>query len=126
VDVAEAITLKGKLFRGFAEPSRLAILEALRSGPACVNGLAEATGLAQPNASNHLACLLDCGLVEREPRGRFVFYRLADPRVAELLALADGLLTDVAHGVQACRRYELDHPAGARPGSVSSASERSS
>ena len=121
MDVAEAITLKGKLFRGFAEPSRLAILEALRSGPACVNELAEATGLAQSNASNHLACLLDCGLVEREPRGRFVFYRLADPRVAELLALADELLTEVAHGVHVCPRYEIGHPAGARPASRPSA-----
>jgi DNA-binding transcriptional ArsR family regulator len=126
MDAANDLMLKGKLFRGFAEPSRLAILEALRSGPACVNELAEATGLTQPNASNHLACLLDCGLVEREPRGRFVSYRLAHPRVADLLILADGLLTDVAHGVQACRRYELDHPAGARPASVSGATERSS
>jgi DNA-binding transcriptional ArsR family regulator len=124
IQVANAAKLKGKLFRGFAEPSRLAILEALRSGPGCVNALVEATGLTQPNASNHLACLLDCGLVEREPRGRFVFYRLADPRVAELLALADELLTDVAHGVYVCPRYELDHPGGALPVSISDAPGR--
>jgi DNA-binding transcriptional ArsR family regulator len=117
VDIAKALMLKGKLFRGFAEPSRLAILEALRSRPACVSALVEATGLTQPNASNHLACLLDCGLVQREPRGRFVMYRLADPRVAELLALADELLTDVARGVYACPRYELDHALAADPAS---------
>jgi hypothetical protein len=44
--------------------------------------------------------------------------------VAELLALADELLTDVAHGVYVCPRYELDPPGGARPLSVSDAPGR--
>lgn len=66
----------------------------------------EETGLGQSNVWNHLSCLLDCGLVEREPRGRFVYYRLSDPRVAELLRMAEALLADVALGIEACGRYE--------------------
>jgi ArsR family transcriptional regulator, cadmium/lead-responsive transcriptional repressor len=104
-DFATALALKAKLYRGFADPSRLAILEALREGPRSVSALVEATGLSQSNASNHLACLLDCGLVTREPRGRFAIYELADPRIEALLAGADELLTDVARGVYACPRY---------------------
>ncbi len=60
---AEALGLKTKLFRGFADRSRLALLEALRDGPRCVGDLVAATGLGQPNVSNHLGCLQDCGLV---------------------------------------------------------------
>lgn len=101
-----ALAARAKLFRGFADPSRLAIIDALRAGPRPVGELVEATGLGQSNVSNHLACLLDCGLVARDQRGRYAFYALADGRVTELLALADGLLADVAEGFYACTRYD--------------------
>jgi DNA-binding transcriptional regulator GbsR (MarR family) len=58
-----ALELKAKLFRGFADPSRLALLDALRQGERTVTELVAATGLSQPNASAHLACLRECGLV---------------------------------------------------------------
>jgi len=101
----QGLNLKAKLFRGFADPSRLAILEALREGPRAVGEIVSATGLSQPNASNHLACLRDCGLVMSEKRGKYVHYQLSDPRVGELLTLAAALLADVAQGVYACTRY---------------------
>lgn len=99
------VVLKAKFFRGFADPSRLRILEALRAAPLTVAAIVEATGMSQSNVSNHLACLYDCGLVTRERRGRYVFYRLSDQRVSELLALAEALLADVARGVYLCTRY---------------------
>lgn len=97
--------LKAKLFRGLADPTRLSILETLREGPRAVNEVVEVTGLGQSNVSNHLACLKDCGLVASERQGRFVHYRLSDPRVASLLSLAETLLTEVAQGVYTCTRY---------------------
>jgi DNA-binding transcriptional ArsR family regulator len=100
--------LKAKLFRGFGDPSRLAILEALAASPLTVTEIVRATGLSQPNVSNHLGCLRDCGLVTAEPLGRSVRYCLSDDRVSELLRLADGLLADVARGVYLCTRYEPD------------------
>jgi ArsR family transcriptional regulator, cadmium/lead-responsive transcriptional repressor len=106
----QAIGLKAKLFRGFADPSRLSILEALRAGSLTVTEIIEATGLSQSNVSNHLACLWDCGLVVREQQGRYVRYRLSDDRVAALLGLAEELLADVARGVYECTRY-TDAPA---------------
>lgn len=102
---AQGRALKAKLFNGFADLSRLAILDALRDGPMSVSELVAATGLSQSNASNHLACLYDCGLVAREQRGRYVHYSLSDERVGALLALADELLSDVALGVYTCTRY---------------------
>ena len=97
-----SIALQAKLFRGFADPSRLSIMETLRDGEMTVTEIVEATELSQSNISNHLACLRDCGLVTAEQDGRYVRYRLSDPRVEQLLALADELLADVARGVYEC------------------------
>ena len=101
----QAISLKAKLFRGFADPSRLSILESLCDGPLAVGEIVERTGLTQSNVSNHLRCLGDCGLVVCERDGRYVRYELSDPRVAGLIGLAEELLADVARGVYACTRY---------------------
>ena len=101
----KAVDLQAKLFRGFSDPSRLAILETLRAGPLTVSEIVEATGLTQSNASNHLGCLRDCGLVTARPQGRYVFYALSDARVDQLLRLADEVLAEVARGVYECTRY---------------------
>ncbi len=102
------IDLQAKLFRGFADPSRLSILQALRESECTVSNLVEITGFTQPNVSNHLSCLRDCGLVTVRQQGRFAYYSLSDDRVAKLLILADELLADVARGVYECTRYT--HP----------------
>lgn len=101
-----ALTLKAKLFRGLADPSRLAIVEALRSGEKTVSEVVEATGLSQPNASGHLACLKDCGLVMSRQHGRFVYYALSDSRMEEILRAAEGILAGTAERIYACTRYE--------------------
>ncbi len=101
------LELKAKLFRGFSDTSRLSILEALRTKPLNVGEIVQATGLSQSNISNHLGCLRDCGLVTSEQQGRFTYYRLTDDRIANLLSLAEELLSDVAKGVYQCTRYEV-------------------
>ena len=103
----QAIALQAKLFRGFSDPARLAILEALSPGPLNVTEIIAATGLSQSNASNHLRCLRDCGLVKFEQEGRYARYSLSDGRVEQLLRLADELLADVAKGVYDCTRYAI-------------------
>ncbi len=102
-----SIDVQAKLFRGFSDPSRLSILEALRNGPRTVTEIIQATDLSQSNVSNHLCCLRDCGLVTTEQDGRFIYYHLSDPRVDRLLRLADELLDEVAQGVYQCARYNL-------------------
>lgn len=102
-----SIDLQAKLFRGFADPSRLSILEALLEQERTVSDLVQATGFTQPNVSNHLSCLRDCGLVTVRQQGRFSYYSLSDDRVAKLLLLADELLADVAKGVYECTRYTI-------------------
>ncbi|MBE9171103.1 winged helix-turn-helix transcriptional regulator [Pleurocapsales cyanobacterium LEGE 06147] len=103
---AQALALKAKLFRGFSDPSRLAILDVLRDKQLTVTEIVTLTRLSQSNASNHLGCLRDCGLVRKEQQGRYVRYRLSDPRIATMLSLSEEVLADVAKGVYQCTRYE--------------------
>ena len=98
--------LNTKLFRGLADPSRLAILEMLRAGAKNVSQIIEGTGLTQSNASMHLDCLWCCGLVNREVRGKFRFYRLASKKFLRILAAADGVLEDVSDRIDECARYD--------------------
>lgn len=97
-----SMLLRAKFFRGFADPSRLAILEALRANEQTVTELVASTGLTQSNVSGHLACLRDCGLVDSRQEWRHVHYRLADERVADLLLAAEGILATTAQRIYAC------------------------
>jgi ArsR family transcriptional regulator len=78
--------------RVLADPARLQLLSLIASGPdaeACVCDLTEPLGLSQPTVSHHLRVLQEAGLVEREQRGRWAFYRLLPERLGDLrLALA--------------------------------------
>jgi DNA-binding transcriptional ArsR family regulator len=67
-----------------------------------------ATGLSQSNASGHLACLRECGLVDSRQEWRHVYYRLSDPHVEQLLADADLVLEQVAERIEACKREAVE------------------
>lgn len=107
--------MKAKLFRGLADPSRLAVLEVLRDGPRSVSDVVAATRLSQPNASAHLACLVECGLLTRERRGKFAYYGIADKRVVKVLEDAEGILQDVGAHIYRCTRYEPPRRSEGRP-----------
>jgi ArsR family transcriptional regulator, arsenate/arsenite/antimonite-responsive transcriptional repressor len=91
LEQADAESL-ARALRVLADPARLRILSLLQaqpSGEACVCHLTEPLGLTQPTVSHHLKVLLDAGLVERERRGSWAYFRVVP---AELAALRD-LLT---------------------------------
>jgi len=69
------------LVKEIAEPSRRDILSEIKSGPKSVSDLVAATGLKQPNVSNHLAKLRSRGIVRASKVGRQVFYSLSSPEV---------------------------------------------
>lgn len=100
-----SLEIETKLHRGLADPSRLSILRELRHGPLTAGQLASLVGLTPPRASNHLRCLLECGLVAIEPRGRYNVYRLADPAVGRLLDASARVLAEVAPLIEACLNY---------------------
>jgi ArsR family transcriptional regulator, arsenate/arsenite/antimonite-responsive transcriptional repressor len=78
LDAAEAAQLAGAL-KVLAEPARLRLLSLIQSQPsseACVCHLTAPLGLSQPTVSHHLRVLLEAGLVEREQRGSWAYYRV--------------------------------------------------
>ena len=95
-DASTPLETKARLFRALGDPSRLAVLDVLRDGPKCVSDLVVITGLSQPNVSGHLAFLRDRGLVDREQRGRFAYYSLADSSVEAVLASVDAHISQRA------------------------------
>lgn len=66
------------LFRGFADPTRIRILNLLVAGEMCVCDLVELLDLPQPAVSRHLAYLRDSGLVENRRTSNYAYYRLSD------------------------------------------------
>src|SRR6266545_131754 len=104
-DEVAAVASGSALFRGLADPSRLAILLELRKGERRVVDLAAMLGLAQPTVSGHLACLRDCGLVTWRPVGRQSYYRLAVGELEALLRAAEQVLARTGDAVVLCPHY---------------------
>jgi len=77
-----------RLLRLLANERRLLVLcHLVAEGEMTVGALAEAVGLSQPALSQHLALLREEGLVATRKAAQAVFYRLADPKAARVLAL---------------------------------------
>lgn len=78
------------LLKAVADPVRLRLLSAIRAtdaGEACVCDLTELVGLAQPTVSHHLKVLVEAGLLERERRGTWAWFRLLPARLDEVRAI---------------------------------------
>ncbi|MFI5283073.1 MAG: ArsR/SmtB family transcription factor [Candidatus Dormibacterales bacterium] len=99
-------TIGAKLFHGFSDPTRLAILRHLLTGEMRVTDLVRELGGSQANISGHVACLKGCGLVLDRPEGRQVFYRIAGPEVIDLLRAAERLLALHGQTIELCPGYQ--------------------
>ena len=77
-----------QLFRLIGQPTRVQILLELGRGEACVCHLEAQLGLLQAAISQHLMALRDAGLLVTRRDGRFIYYRLADTGLLDLIRLA--------------------------------------
>ena len=87
MEQAEAVA---PLLRALADPVRLRLLSLIAShagGEACVCDLTGAFDLSQPTISHHLKVLHETGLLERDKRGVWVYYRAVPQALASLAAL---------------------------------------
>ncbi len=75
------------LFRAFAETSRLAIIQELKSGERSVSEIVDTLPTSQANVSKQLKLLHDAGVVSRRKDGTQVFYQIADPVIFDLCGL---------------------------------------
>ena len=104
--ISDKLELKAKLFRGFGDVTRLSILELVSDKEKTVTEIAEELEQSQSNVSNHLSCLLECGLVTSRREGKNRFYSISDKRVVRLLKQGDDILSDIAHGIYSCIHYK--------------------
>jgi ArsR family transcriptional regulator len=82
-------------FKALADPGRLRLLSfiaAQADGEACVCHVTAPVGLSQPTVSHHLKVLHEAGLLDREKRGAWVYYRV---KRARLEALRTALATRI-------------------------------
>ncbi len=76
-------------FAALADPARLRLLSLIAaqpSGEVCACDLVEPLGKSQPTVSHHLKVLYEAGLVDRDKRGTWVWYRVVPGRLAQLRA----------------------------------------
>lgn len=88
----EADDLAGAL-KVLADPVRLRLLSIVATAPTgevCACDLVEPLGRSQPTVSHHLSVLTDAGLLQRERRGRWAWFRVVPERLA---VLRDALTT---------------------------------
>ncbi len=76
---------KAGIFQALAHPTRVYIVETLGQGEMTVGDLCSAVGIAQSNASQHLAILRNKHIVETRKEGNRIFYRLRDPLLSDVL-----------------------------------------
>lgn len=80
------------LFRVLGEPARLLLLSAIAAQPSaevCACELVESLGLSQPTVSHHLKVMYEAGLLTKERRGNWIYYRIVRERLAFLRKVLD-------------------------------------
>lgn len=86
-----------QIFKAFADPSRLRLLNLLRRGERCVCDLMAVLKLPQSKVSRHLSYLKRAGLVESHRDGLWIHYELARPQTKfhqQILSCLDGCLQE--------------------------------
>ena len=80
-----AIKRLEQVFFSYADKTRLMILELLTDEELCSCEIMAALGLTEPTTSHHLGILERSGLIEARREGKWVFYRINNPKVRSIL-----------------------------------------
>jgi ArsR family transcriptional regulator len=114
VDVAASLS---GFLQALSSPSRLEIILAIGTSEACVCHLEAVLGQRQAYISQHLMALRDAGLIINRREGRYIYYRLRDPKILGFLRQAavqagisgpvmDRLLTPTAYPACSCPKCQ--------------------
>jgi ArsR family transcriptional regulator len=87
--------IKARVIAVLANPRRLRILDLLGTRERTVSEMAEELDMAQATTSQHLAVMRKAGVVESRKEGNFVYYRLADPKIAEACGIMSRAVVDL-------------------------------
>ncbi|WP_244929029.1 metalloregulator ArsR/SmtB family transcription factor [Nocardioides sp. W7] len=84
---AEEAERLARMFKALGDPTRVRLLSLIAAQPereACICDLVDPVGLSQPTVSHHMKQLVEAGLVVREQRGRWAFYRVVEETLTTL------------------------------------------
>jgi len=87
IDQQEHIETAARALKAISHPLRLKILCVVGGQEVCVQDIVEAVGTSQSNISQHLAILRDKGVLNTRKDANRVYYRIADARTLQLIAL---------------------------------------
>lgn len=96
----QLVELIAERFRVLGEPTRIRLLDLLRSGEATVQELTESASSTQQNVSKHLALLRQAGIVTRRKHGTSAYYAIADDGVFELCEQVCGRVQEQARALR--------------------------
>jgi len=96
---------KMKFLHGFSHKTRIQILESIKEEEKTVSQIVNDLNGNQSNISQHLACLKGCGLIVGRQDGKFVYYRVRNQLVRDLLSIIDEVLEDVQNDVNSCENH---------------------
>ena len=93
---------RAKVLKAMAHPSRLAVIERLEKGEACVCELQEIVKSDMSTVSKHLALMKRAGIVDERKEGLWVYYRLRVPCVIRFLDCIDAVVASPAKEAAVC------------------------
>ncbi len=93
-EAVEFYELHARVCKAIADGKRLLIINELRDGPRSVGELADALGIPQANASQHLAILRDRGIVTARRAGSTIHYSLTSGKVVQAIDLLYEFMTE--------------------------------
>lgn len=86
--MANSLDPISELLQVISPPARLEILLLVGAGEACVCYLESRLGYRQAYISQHLMALRQAGLIEAQREGKFIFYKLVDPKILPIIKQA--------------------------------------
>jgi DNA-binding transcriptional ArsR family regulator len=108
----DAMDIKVKFIKGFADKTRLQILECIKDKEKTVSQIVEEMKGNQSNISQHLACLKGCGIIVGRQEGKFMYYGIRNEQVKTLLNMFDVVLGEVEKQVADCDKNDQCLPNG--------------
>ena len=99
------IDTKMKFLHGFSHKTRIQILESIKEEEKSVTQIVEDLQGNQSNISQHLACLKGCGLIVGRQDGKYVYYRVRNQLVRDLLTMFDVVLEDIQNDIACCENH---------------------
>src|SRR5699024_8384007 len=93
---------KVKFIHGFSHKTRIQILDSIKDNEKTVSQIIDEIEGNQSSVSQHLACLRGCGLIVSRQEGKYVYYRIRNEQISQLLTMFDEVLIDVHSDMSSC------------------------